>query len=467
MLRKHSQFWRNILITLDIITIAFAWVTAYVIRFSGIAIPVYSPDIPPFQEYLKLLLPIVIVCPFIFKNIGLYKPRRITSLFAEFFDIAKASTLAVIILIAATFLVRKYDFSRLVFSYFWLISIVMLSIERALFREFLRFLRRKGYNMRHVLIVGAGELGKRVVAKIKNNTWTGLNIVGYLDDYKQTGELVEGKKILGRISDVHDIVRAQEIDQIFVALPMRAYRRIMYVIERLSDELVTIRIVPDIYQTVTLNASVEDFDGLPLINLTDTHLYGWNVVAKRFVDMACSLIALVITAPLMAFIALIIKLTSPGSVLYKQERMGLDGKTFNMLKFRSMREDAEVETGAVWAKESDPRRTAFGVFLRKTSLDELPQFFNVLKGNMSIVGPRPERPVFIEQFKKNIPGYMLRHKMKAGITGWAQVNGWRGDTDLKKRIEYDLYYIENWSLLLDIKIMWLTVWKGLISKNAY
>lgn len=466
MLKKHSQFWERILLFADLLAISTAWISAYYLRFSGIGIPIYY-ETPPFHIYLIVLLPIIFIWPFIFRNMGIYRPRRISSLFSEVFDITTASTLALLVLVAATFFIKKHEFSRLVFLYFWGISIVVLSLERFAFREILRYFRRKGYNVRHALIVGAGDLGATVARKIRGNAWTGLKVVGYLDDFKSKGDIVEGKEILGRISDIKDVITKNNIDQVFVALPVRAYKRLLYIAETLKDEMVTVRIVPDIYRAITLNASVEEFEGLPLINLTDTPMYGWSVVVKRSMDIIFSLIAIIFTLPIMLAIAVAVKLTSPGPLFYRQERMGLDGKTFDMLKFRSMNVDAEVQSGAVWAKENDPRRTKLGTFLRKTSLDELPQFFNVLKGDMSIVGPRPERPVFIKEFRKKIPGYMLRHKMKAGITGWAQVNGWRGNTSLEKRIECDLYYIENWSVRLDIKIMWLTVWKGLVNKNAY
>lgn len=466
MLKKHSQFWERILLFADLLAISTAWISAYYVRFSGIGIPIYY-ETPPFHIYLIVLLPIIFIWPFIFRNMGIYRPRRISSLFSEVFDITSASTLAVLVLVAATFFIKKHEFSRLVFLYFWGISIVVLSLERFAFREILRYFRRKGYNVRHALIVGAGDLGAIVARKIRGNAWTGLKVVGYLDDFKSKGDIVEGKEILGRISDIKDVITKNNIDQVFVALPVRAYKRLLYIAESLKDEMVTVRVVPDIYQAITLNPSVEEFEGLPLINLTDTPMYGWSVVVKRSMDIIFSLIAIIFTLPIMLAIAVAVKLTSPGPLFYRQERMGLDGKTFDMLKFRSMNDDAEVQSGAVWAKENDPRRTKLGTFLRKTSLDELPQFFNVLKGDMSIVGPRPERPVFIKEFRKKIPGYMLRHKMKAGITGWAQVKGWRGNTSLEKRIECDLYYIENWTLWLDIKIMWLTVWKGLVNKNAY
>ncbi|MEK7805592.1 MAG: exopolysaccharide biosynthesis polyprenyl glycosylphosphotransferase, partial [Planctomycetota bacterium] len=257
------------------------------------------------------------------------------------------------------------------------------------------------------------------------------------------------------------------IDIILVALPFHAHNQLKEVLEWIGDETVSIMVLPDLFEFVTLRGSVSEFEGMPLISLRDTPLYGWNIIVKRVLDIVFSSLVIIFTSPVMLIIAILIKLTSGGPLLLKQERMGLDGKTFNMLKFRTMFANAEQETGPVWAKKDDPRRTKIGKLLRKTSMDELPQFFNVLKGDMSIVGPRPERPVFIENFRNTIPKYMLRHKMKAGITGWAQVSGWRGNTSLEKRIEYDLYYIENWSLNFDLKIIWLTLWNGLINKHAY
>jgi Undecaprenyl-phosphate glucose phosphotransferase len=238
------------------------------------------------------------------------------------------------------------------------------------------------------------------------------------------------------------------------------------VLRSLEDRIVDINVVPDLYQYITLRGGVEEFDGLPLISLQDSPSYGWGQVAKRAMDIVLSGLALLITAPVLLLVSAVIKLTSPGPVLYRQERMGLDGRTFKMLKFRSMRVGAEDETGAVWATWDDDRRTPVGALLRRTSLDELPQLVNVLKGEMSLVGPRPERPVFIDEFRKRIPRYMLRHKVKAGMTGWAQVNGWRGDTSLEKRIECDLFYIEHWTIPFDLKILWLSLWKGFFHKNA-
>lgn len=468
MLKKHSQFWESLLIIIDIFVISVAWVTSYYIRFY--AIPVNGDVIPPLRDYIVVIVPIVIIWPFIFRNMGLYRPRRISSHAAEMFGIAKASSLALITLVSVNYFMKKFEFSRLVFLYFWISCIFMLSVERMFFREVLRFFRRKGYNVRRVLIVGAGDLGKRVATKIKSNPWTGLSLVGYLDDYKPLGEEFEGKKVIGRISDLQDVVRREGIDQVFVALPVRAYRRLMYVIEKLKDEVVNVRIVPDIYQALTLSASFEDFEGLPLINLTDTPMYGWNVVTKRVSDIFFSFLALLITAPLMGIVAVIVKSTSPGPFFFKQRRYGLDGKVIWVYKFRTMTV-SEDGPDVPQAKKGDSRVTPFGSFLRKTSLDEIPQFFNVLKGDMSLVGPRPHAIAHNEYYRNLLKGYMLRHKVKPGITGWAQVNGFRGETDtvekMENRVKYDFFYIENWSLWFDIKIMWLTLWKGLVNKNAY
>lgn len=466
MLKKNSQFLESIFILLDVVIISAAWFVAHFFRFSEYSIIPYVV-VPPFNIYIILLLPIVLIFVFIFRNMGLYRPRRVATKFSEIFDVIKSVTLSVFILVSLTYLIRKAEFSRLVFLYFWIISIVFLSVERVVLREILWFFRRKGHNIRRVLVVGAEDLGVKTVKKIIDNSWTGLDVVGFLDDRKKVGEVVEGKEILGRTTKIKEIIRDYSVDQVFIALPVQSFKKMMFVVGSLRDEIVTVRVVPDIYQTITLNASLEDLEGLPIINLSDTSMYGWNVVVKRALDLIFSLAATIAALPLMLLIAIVIKTTSAGPIFYRQERMGLDGRNFHMLKFRSMKVNAETRSGAVWAKENDTRRTIIGGFLRKTSLDELPQFFNVLKGDMSIVGPRPERPVFIKEFKEKIPKYMLRHKVKAGITGWAQVNGWRGNTSLEKRIECDIYYIEHWSIWFDIRIMWLTIWKGLINKHAY
>jgi Undecaprenyl-phosphate glucose phosphotransferase len=270
--------------------------------------------------------------------------------------------------------------------------------------------------------------------------------------------------LLGTLAEVGDIAQRERVDHLYVALPLEEHTKLLDLVEITGRECIDVKIVPDLLQFITLRARLEDLDGLPIININDVPLQGFNAWLKRAIDIALSATAMLILAIPLLVIALLVKLTSRGPVFYAQERMGLDGRAFIVYKFRSMYEDAESGSGPVWAREDDPRATPIGRWLRKLDLDELPQFWNVLRGEMSIVGPRPERPFFVEQFKHKIPQYMLRHKVKAGITGWAQVNGWRGNTSLEKRIEYDLYYIENWSVTLDLKIMWLTVFRGLFQR---
>ncbi|MBI5048549.1 MAG: undecaprenyl-phosphate glucose phosphotransferase [Deltaproteobacteria bacterium] len=467
MLKKHSQFFESLLFITDIAIIVASWLLSHYLRFHTAFVPV-DKGIPPLRIYILLIIPIVLIWGFVFKSFGLYRPRRIASHAREIFDITKACSVSILVLIAVTFVYRQYEFSRLVFLFFGIMNIAALSIERWVFREALRYLRKKGHNLRYALIIGTGEMSKEILKRIEAHPEIGLKVIGLLSTSQdEIGANMHGIKVLGIYNEVARFIKEKGIDHVIIALAWEDHGKVIDVLKNIGEEMIDIRVVPDIYEFATIRGGIEEFDGLPIISLQDSPLYGWNMVIKRVADIVFSIIAITLTAPLVVVIAITIKLTSPGPVFYRQERMGLDGKIFQMLKFRSMRIDAEKGTGAVWARGNDPRRTWLGAFLRKTSIDELPQFLNVLKGDMSIVGPRPERPVFIEEFRKNIPKYMLRHKMKAGITGWAQISGWRGDTDLKKRIEYDLYYIENWSFWFDLKIMWLTIWKGLVNKNAY
>jgi Undecaprenyl-phosphate glucose phosphotransferase len=293
----------------------------------------------------------------------------------------------------------------------------------------------------------------------------GYHVAGFVDD-RATGDHIgyRGLALLGTLSEVAEIAHQERIDHLYVALPPSEHAKVLELMEVASRECIDVKVVPDLLQFIALRARLEDLDGLPIINVNDVPLQGFGAWVKRGLDVVLSASAIVVLAIPALVIAALVKRSSPGPVFYKQERMGLDGRAFTVYKFRSMSHDAEVETGPVWARDDDPRITRIGWWLRRLDLDELPQFWNVLKGDMSIVGPRPERPFFVEQFKHRIPQYMLRHKVKAGITGWAQVNGWRGNTSLEKRIEYDLYYIENWSVTLDLKIMWLTLVRGLFQR---
>ena len=414
MLKKHSQFFESLLFIADIFVIVTSWLFAYYLRFYSGLISI-DKGIPPLNIYIILIIPIILIWGFAFKVFGLYRPKRIASHLSEIFDIIKACILAVLVLVAVTFFFRQYEFSRLVFLLFAAINIAALSLERWLFREVLRYLRKQGYNIRHALIVGTGELSKEILKRIEMHPEVGLKVVSVLAvDKNDVGKSISGINTTDVYDNIRKVIRENDIDHVIIALGWEEHNKVVEVLKSIGDEIVDIKVVPDVYEFMTIRGGIEEFDGLPIVSLQSSPLYGWNIVIKRFADIVFSLIAIILTAPFMFVISILIKLTSPGPVFYRQERMGIGGDTFQMLKFRSMGIDAEKESGAVWAKEDDPRRTWFGAFLRKTSLDELPQFFNVLKGAMSIVGPRPERPVFIEEFRKNIPRYMLRHKMKAG-----------------------------------------------------
>jgi Undecaprenyl-phosphate glucose phosphotransferase len=358
--------------------------------------------------------------------------------------------------------VGLYEVSQYVWMLFLALNVAFAYASRELVREALERRYRAGIGLKRVLIAGAGDLGRIVADKVLEHRELGFKIVGFLDD-RAGGDHIgyRGIPLLGTLNEADDIVKREDVAHLYVALPLEEHVKMLGLIEATNRQGVDIHVVPDLLQFIALRARLENLDGVPIISLNDVPLRGFNSVLKRATDVAISSVALLFLSPFFALVAMLIKRSSPGPVFYTQERMGLDGKAFNVYKFRSMHQDAEQETGPVWARDDDPRATRVGRLLRRTDIDELPQFWNVLRGDMSIVGPRPERPYFVEQFKHRIPQYMLRHKVKSGITGWAQVNGWRGNTSIEKRIEYDLYYIENWSVGLDIKIMWLTLVRGL------
>ena len=467
MLKRHSQFLESLMLLSDLLAVTVSWFAAYYARVWIGPFPLYKGIEPP-RVYAGLLVTILLMWAFVFKAFGLYRPNRGGSRMGEVLEIVRATSLAVLVLTAFTFFLRRLEFSRLVFLYFWVLSIAGVTASRGLFREILRALHHRGRHLSSVLVVGAGPLAQTVVSKLGAHPELGIGVVGALaGDSSLIGTMIDGgTRILGVYQDLHEVVRVHQIDQVIVALPTEAQDRLDEVLKQIGGDMITIKVVPDLYQYRTLRGGVEEFEGLPFINLQDSPLHGWSMVAKRGLDILVSASALLILSPLMLLVALLIKLSSPGPVLFRQERMGYNGKLFTMYKFRTMVREAEEGVGHVWATRDDPRRTKIGAFLRRLSLDEFPQLLNVLKGDMSMVGPRPEMSGLIEEFRRRIPNYMLRHKTKAGITGWAQVNGWRGDTSLDRRIECDLFYIEHWSLLFDLKILWLSLWKGFIHKNA-
>jgi Undecaprenyl-phosphate glucose phosphotransferase len=466
VLKAHSRLFEQLTLVADVLLIAACWVVAYALRFYVVGPPLAVEAPPPFRDYALQLLPILVVWAFAFHAFELYRPRRLGSRLAEWGDVAKASTLGVLVLVAGmTFFFRGTEYSRLVIVYFWILSIVTVSVWRGMFREVLRVARRHGLNQRRALVVGGGAPAAQLVAVLRRRPDVGVRVLGFVGDKREAE--VAPALWLGGFDDLRAVLDHHPVDIVFVALPYGQSHRVTTVLADIGDDPVAIHLVPDLYGLASLRGGVEEFEGMPLIHLRESPLYGWNRLLKRAFDVAVGGGIVLVALPLMALIALAIRVTAGSPVLLRQERMGLDGHRFAMLKFRTMRVDAEAGSGPVWAKADDPRRTSLGRYLRASSLDELPQLFNVLRGEMSLVGPRPERPLFVEEFRRKIPGYMLRHKVKAGMTGWAQVNGWRGNTSLEKRIEYDLYYIERWSLAFDLKILVQTLWRGFSGKNAY
>ncbi len=329
-------------------------------------------------------------------------------------------------------------------------------------------LRSRGYNRRFALVAGADKLGQKILQNIEHYPEMGIQVIGFLTrNGEEVGKKIRDIPILGAYEDIDRILGENKIDIFFVALSIDEYHYFEGLIKKVQGDLSEIKVVPGSYEFLGLRGGMDALGDLPIMSLQESPLYGWNSVFKRSFDLIVGTLILIATFPILLSISLVIKLASSGPIIYRQDRVGMDGHRFQMLKFRTMRVGAEKETGPVWAKENDHRRTKIGSFLRRTSLDELPQLFNVLKGEMSLVGPRPERPHFIKKFKDQIPLYMLRHKTKAGMTGWAQVNGWRGNTSMEKRIEHDLYYIQHWSIGFDLRILLMTLWKGFFSKFAY
>jgi Undecaprenyl-phosphate glucose phosphotransferase len=464
VLKAHSRLFEQLMLAGDLAVVAIAWLAAYGLRFYVVGPALVTPEVPPLGDYLLQLLPILVVWAAAFHWFELYRPRRLGSRLAEWADIAKASTLGVLVLVAIMqFAFHNYDYSRTVIVYFWALSIAGAGAVRVGFRQALRAARRRGFNLRHTIVVGGGRPASDVLAMLARRVDLGLHVLGVLGDKAESDARTE--MWLGTYDDVRAVLDRHQVDVVIVALPHTEHGRLTGILADIGDDPVAIHLVPDVYGLATLRGGVEEFEAIPFIHLRESPLYGWNRVLKRAFDIVVGGAALVVASPLMMGLALAVRATSPGPVLLRQERMGLDGRRFQLLKFRTMRADAEADSGPVWARPDDDRRTPLGTLLRRCNLDELPQLVNVLRGEMSLVGPRPERPVFVEDFRRRIPGYMLRHTVKAGMTGWAQVNGWRGDTSLEKRIEYDLYYIERWSLLFDVKILAQTLVRGFT--NAY
>lgn len=495
MLKKHSQLFEGLFAAADLAVVSVSWLASYWVRFRAGVIPI-EKGIPNFPDYAKMLIFVWFIWAWVFRRFNLYRPMRGRRRLHEMWLLVRANAFAVLILVALTYLFREksIEFSRLVFLIFLAMSTVMTIGARTVVRSVLRGMRRRGYNLRYALIVGAGPLAEKVAQRMLMHPELGVELIGALSrdfvDVNDPSPLLPGSdawdqqreseyahretshssprqlRIIGTYEDLPRFLASGNVDQVIVAMPLSDHDLLEAVVNSVGDSMVDLKIVPDVHQFIQLGTLIEEFEGLPVVSLASTPLIGMNRLLKRTVDIFLSAFCLVFFSPLLLLIAVLVKLTSRGPIFYSQERMGLDGEMFYIYKFRTMHIYAE-RRGARFAKKNDPRTTALGRILRKFSLDELPQLWNVLWGQMSLVGPRPERPIFIQEFRQQVPRYMLRHKVQAGMTGWAQVHGWRGNTSIERRIEHDLYYIEHWSLLLDLKIMLLTLIRGFRDRNAY
>lgn len=466
MVSRTSQPLVVWFLTWDLTATVLSWLGAYLLRFDLGLIPIYR-SVPDFSLCVGSLPLVVVLALVSYRLGGLYQVHRLRRFREELIAVAKGVGLAVLLVMATTFARQSHYESRLVTGLFAVLTFVGVLLARRLTWTVVGRLRARGYNQSHALVVGSGRLARRTARALETASWMGIQTVAYVDD--DPGRCPADRPVVGPLHDLHRLVEQHHIEHVFIALPMNRYADARRVFDALAQTTVDVRLVADIPALSAVTFTTSHLHGMTFVGLREGPYFGLNLVVKRAMDVLLSATAIVLLAPVMAAVAAVVKLTSPGPVLYRQERCSLNGRPFQMLKFRTMRVNAEAATGPVWTATNDPRRTRLGTLLRATNLDELPQFFNVLRGEMSLVGPRPERPVFVSQFRQTIPNYMTRHAVKCGITGWAQVNGWRGNSSLRKRVQYDLYYITHWNPAFDLRIMALTVWRMVFGrqKNAY
>lgn len=472
MIKNNQQHFNRLHVVLDAIVVMLSYVIAWWIKFSS---GIVNPEIGvlSFNFYMKALILIVPLYLLLYYAFNLYTPKRVQGRRLELSNIIMANTIGILIVFAGFFLVLSYsedakNFSRSMFVYFYIINIILEEIERLFIRAILRSVRKKGYNLKHILLVGYSKAAEQYIDRIKQNPQWGYDVQGILDDNIARGTVYKGVKVIGSTGNLEYILPENKLDEIAITLGLEEYYKLNKIVAECEKSGVHTKFIPDYGNIIPTRPYTEDLLGLPVINIRYVPLSNtFNALIKRLTDIIGAVICIIIFSPVMLVSAILVKTTSKGPLIFKQERVGLHNKPFQMYKFRTMYVQTEEEERKGWTQKNDPRVTSVGRFLRKTSLDEFPQLFNVLKGDMSLVGPRPERPQYVEKFREEIPRYMIKHQVRPGMTGWAQVNGYRGDTSIRKRIEHDLYYIENCTLGLDIKILFLTVFKGFINKNAY
>lgn len=470
MIKDNQRHFNRLHVFIDAVSVVVSYLLAWVIRF-----PVLGGDPGlPFRDYCFLLIPLVPYTLFVYFAFNLYTPKRVKGRRLEAGNVLQANTVVLISILVCLQIFNKElpiytkDFSRMVLVLFYILNTISGIGIRNTIRYVLWKIRRNGFNLKHILLVGYSRAAEEYIDRIKANPQWGYEVCGILDDNVERYVEYKGVKVIGCCDDLAYILPANELDEIAITLGLSEYSKLEHIVAECEKSGVHTKFIPDYNNIIPTKPYTEDLMGLPVINIRHVPLTNtFNALVKRLVDIGGAIVAIILFSPVMLVTAILIRLTSPGPLIYRQERVGLHNRTFQMYKFRSMEVQDPAKEKKGWTVKDDPRVTPIGKFIRRTSIDELPQLFNILKGDMSLVGPRPERPFFVEKFREEIPRYMVKHQVRPGLTGWAQINGYRGDTSIRKRIEHDLYYIENWTLGLDFKIIFLTFFKGFINKNAY
>ncbi len=467
MIKNNQKYLNKLHVLMDAIILIIAYLAAWGIKFETVLFKenVGRLDI---KVYLYAMVFLVIGYLILYGVCGLYTPKRMHGQKYEMINIVKANSFGLLLFIMILYLAHLDDFSREMMFIFYILNILFEFIARVCLRMLLRNIRKRGFNQKHIVLVGYSRAAEGYVDRIKSYPQWGYHIVGILADNVPDGTKYRGEKVIGDVSELERVISENDLDEIVITLGLHEYSKLEEIVAICEKSGVHTKFIPDYNNIIPTRPYIEDVQGLPVINIRRVPLSGaWNKFVKRTMDIVGGTLALILFSPVMLIAAISVKISSKGPVIYKQKRVGLHNKEFEMYKFRSMKTEIDGSDAKKWTTCDDPRVTSVGKIIRKTSIDELPQIFNVLKGDMSLVGPRPERPFYVEKFKEEIPRYMIKHQVRPGMTGWAQVNGYRGDTSIKKRIECDIYYIENWSAIFDLKIIVRTVFKGFVNKNAY
>ncbi|MBQ7658365.1 MAG: undecaprenyl-phosphate glucose phosphotransferase [Butyrivibrio sp.] len=468
MIKDNQVHLNRAHVIVDGLLVAGSYVLSYYIKFESIFADKRPGGRLSMETYFSALYFLVPAYILLYYMVQLYTSRRALRLWEEFVDIVQANVMGIIGFTVILYLLKQGDFSRWMMAIFFGLNITLTTIAHWLLRKFLQFIRKKGYNIKHILLVGYSRAAEAYISRILENPQWGYVVAGVLDDFVPVDTSYHGVKVIGKIDQLGNLLENNNYDEITITLPLDDYDRLETLVAYCEKSGVHTKFIPDYTSLFPSNPYTEEVQGLPVINIRYVPLTNsFNRFAKRIVDIVGSLFAIILFSPIMLISAIAIKATSPGPIIYKQERVGRNGVPFMMYKFRTMKVQTEAEEKKGWTTKDDPRVTKVGGFLRKTSIDEMPQFFNIFIGQMSLVGPRPERPQFVEKFKEQIPRYMVKHQVRPGLTGWAQINGYRGDTSIRKRIDYDIYYIENWSMAFDFKILLGTIRHGFVNKNAY